>query len=163
MGGWYYTGEFEHVSAEEHVDDPISQRGNYGMYILAEKEVLSRKNSPDQDLSIFTRFGFADPDVNQFRYYFGGGLVYDGLIPGRPDDQTGLAIATVNNCERYLASCFHNGESIENYESSIELTHLLELSTFLSLQPNLQYIINPSMDKKLKNALAIGCCFNLLF
>ncbi len=163
VGGWYYTGEFEHVSAEEHVDDPISQRGNYGIYVLAEKKVLSRKNSPDQGLSIFTRFGFADPDVNQFRYYFGGGLVYDGLIPGRRDDQTGLAIATVNNSERFIASCFHDGESIDSYESSIELTHLFELPTFVSLQPNLQYIINPSMDKNVKNALAIGCRFNILF
>ncbi len=163
IGGWYYTGMFNHIFRENIQGKPVNQTGNYGMYILGETKIFSETSSLNQGVSIFSRFGFADPKVNQFHYYFGGGFVYNGLIPGRNEDKLGLAIATVINGENFKKMNYQSGNTVDDFETAVEFTYLFLLSPCLSLQPDIQYIINPSMDKKINNALAIGCRFILLF
>jgi len=41
--------------------------------------------------------GLADNDASLFNFYGGTGLVYTGLLPGRHQDQTGLALAVARN------------------------------------------------------------------
>lgn len=163
IGGWYYTGKFNHILRENNLGTPVKQIGNYGMYVLAESKIFSEMDSSNQGLSVFSRFGYADPNVNQFIYYFGAGMVYDGIIPGRDNDQAGLAIATVINCKDFFTSCNHHEKDVNKFESAVELTYLFTLSSFVSLQPDIQYILNPLMGEKVSNALAIGCRFKILF
>ncbi|QCI79328.1 carbohydrate porin [Hankyongella ginsenosidimutans] len=71
----------------------VARRGNDGGYIRAESRLMSEGNSEDQGLTGFVRLGWADPRFNDFGSFYAGGLVYTGAIPGRNEDQLGLAIA----------------------------------------------------------------------
>jgi porin len=44
----------------------------------------------DQGLSGFVRAGGVPNDRNLISFYADGGLLYKGLVPGRPDDKVGL-------------------------------------------------------------------------
>jgi len=47
----------------------------------------------DQGLSGFVRAGGVPNDRNLINFYADGGLLYKGLVPGRPDDKIGVAAA----------------------------------------------------------------------
>jgi len=83
IGFWGYTTTLDHLSKVESSGDPGKQHGTYGMYGLAEYDVYHEKGDTDQELTLFVRAGMADPKVNRFSQYYGGGLVYTGLLPGQ--------------------------------------------------------------------------------
>jgi len=49
----------------------------------------------DQGLSGFVRAGGVPNDRNLINFYADGGLLYKGLVPGRPDDKIGVAGETM--------------------------------------------------------------------
>ena len=48
-------------------------------------------------------------------------------------------------------------------EVTLELTYLAQLGVHLAVQPNLQYVMNPNTDPRIKNAVAFILRFELSF
>jgi porin len=48
------------------------------------------------------------------------------------------------------------GMPVDGAEVVVELTYRAQITPWLSLQPDLQYIVNPSFDGRVGDALAIG-------
>ena len=121
-----------------------------------------------QGLSAFARAGGAPNDRNPINFYADGGLVYQGLLPGRPNDKIGVAaaIARVGDNARGLdADTGMYGNfyfPVRSSEAMIELTYQAQFKPWLMVQPDLQYIVNPgggvlNPDGALrKNAWVIG-------
>lgn len=156
IGFWGYTTTLDHLSKIDTSGDPVKQHGTYGMYGLAEYDVYHETGDPDQELTIFGRAGMADPRVNRISQYYGGGLVYTGLFPGRNFDQTGMGVAAALNGKYYKRSQRKEGQSVENAEITLEVTHSIFVNSNLIIQPDLQYVINPNMVPDRKNALVLG-------
>ena len=55
------------------------------------------------------------------------------------------------------------GFPVASAEKTIELTYLMQLTKWLALQPDLQYIIRPSTDPTIPNALAFQLRFEIAF
>lgn len=70
-----FTTDFDDLSAVEGSGSPIKQEATYGIYGLAEQIVYREPQDREQNLTLFARLGFADPRVNWFSEYYGGGLV----------------------------------------------------------------------------------------
>lgn len=156
VGGWLHTAEVE-------IFDGNVEDENKGVYLIAEK-TLFVENDSGEGLGAFVQLGFADDDVNQIASYWGAGVNYVGLIPGRNHDITGLAMARAKNGSPFME--FSNarvGDEVENTETVIELTYRAEVLPWLTVQPDMQYIINPSMNPSLDNALVAGVRVELLF
>jgi porin len=100
--------------------------------------------------------GFADATSNAIEQYLGGGLVYTGLIATRPEDQLGIAIARARLGTPYRRRLALAGEASDRAETNIELTYRAALTPWLTLQPDVQYVINPSGNPVLRNALLVG-------
>lgn len=102
-----------------------------------------------QGLNVFVRLGGGPSDRNLVDLYFDTGLAYTGLIPGRDDDilALGYAHAAVSNRARALDRDTRRFSEIDvplrNYESALELTYLARVTSWLSIQPDLQYIFHP--------------------
>lgn len=143
-GYWRYTASFE-------TWDGAFSDGNDGFYLRGETRLVS--DSVDgRALDGFFRLGAADGAVNTFDHFLSAGLVYTGLLRKRPDDQLGLAFAAAFASDDYrLATPF-----AEHVEVAVELTYSAAVTPWLQLQPNLQYVINPSLDPTTDNALALG-------
>lgn len=155
LGGFYDSKSF----AEE--DKPLTKHGDYGFYAMAD-QVLYREagNSKDEarGLSTFVRAGLApNADRNVVTFDFETGLNYTGLLPSRAQDITGIGFAFTRLSDPYVRA----NEGTSHHEAIVELTHLVVLGDHFSLQPDIQYIVNPGGMGGLRNALAAGLRFTL--
>jgi porin len=131
------------------------------VYAFVEGPLWPEPGASSEGLSGFFRAGYADEDVNPFSHYVGAGLVYTGALPGRPEDQLGLAIAVARFGESWRGAQRALGARWARSEINVELTYRFALTDWLALQPNAQYVVNPSGDPALRDALAIGLRFAL--
>lgn len=162
IGGWYYSEEFVKIDVKSNPDGIFKESGNYGIYAFGEHFLYSEKNKPEQGLAAFFRVGMANTNFNQLALYFGAGINYIGIIPGRNEDIFGIAIAMAR-CGDPFRNCMSAiSKEIPEYETNIELTYNFALTPWLRFQPDFQYIINP-FDSDNSYALAIGSRFEVLF
>ena len=156
LGLWGYTTDFDDLSDMDRSGKPIRREGTYGIYGLAEQIVYREPQDREQNLTIFARIGFADPRVNRFSQYYGGGLVYRGLIPRRDDDEIGVGVAAALNGSHFERAQQNAGDAVDNVEIALEMTYSFNISPEITIQPNLQYIINPDTNPAIKDAFVIG-------
>jgi porin len=126
--------------------------------------MLFEEAEEGQGLGAFMQLGFAHDDWNQITRYWGAGLHYIGLIPGRNYDMAGLAVACARNGEKFMKYMKEvEMTDVEHTETAIEFTYRTEIKSWLILQPDVQYIINPGMDPSLRNALQVGVRLEWIF
>ena len=163
LGVWHFTARFDDVFATDAAGDPLRKSGNQGIYMLGERTIYHEPGDPDQGLAVYGRLGFADSDVNQFSNYIGAGAVYTGLLPGRGEDQLGLALAIARNGGPFKDALRAGGGRVFDQEFNIELTYRAQVTPWLALQPDIQYILDPGAGANgdLDNALVVGLRFEL--
>lgn len=152
LGAWRYTGTFPDLAARDFQGGPVLRKGSTGFYAQAEGQVFSEPDDPGQGLNLFAQMGVANPRVNRFARYVGGGAVYRGMFPGRDEDRFGLAVAAAFNGAPYLAQA---GQA-DGAEVDLEWTYLAPVTSRLSLQGDVQYVINPDTDPSLANAFMVA-------
>jgi porin len=144
FGGYYDSSKFSTLS-----DPELKSRGNYGFYLIMEQMIYRETgDGSDQGLKPFLTFTLApSDDINTFPYFFSTGLVYKGLFRGRDNDATsfGLAYGSVSKEIRG-----------QDFEMLMELTHLFAITPWLSVQPDIQYVIHPGGSSEIPNAFVIG-------
>ena len=163
LGGYTYTAQFESVLDTDGFGNPLRRTGNRGAYVLVDQRVYRESPDSDQGLSMFMRAGIANYKVNQLSGYRGGGLVYTGLFGGRDEDQLGLAVATAVNGTVFKQAQSNAGAPVDGTEIAIEMTYAAQISPVFTVQPDIQYIINPGTDPSLNNALAVGVRLGVAF
>lgn len=152
FGVTYHTGTFDRF-------DGGTNDGVASYYVVVD-HMLSKESADDdaddQGVSAFFRAGLTDAETFDVRYHFGGGVVAKGLLGDRNDDAFGIAVNMVGFSNDSNAS--FGGDEV-----NIELFYLLQVTPFFSVTPDVQYIINPSGDDDLDDALAIGVRFAMTF
>jgi porin len=161
IGGWFDTTPESDASS--------TQPWNYGLYFIADQMVYrvpqpvsvpaianSGKQTAaapltDKGLGIFTHIGLAPRNSSVINFYVESGLNYKGLIPTRDNDLLGVGFAYghLNNNPQ------GDGSSNPGYEMVLETTYQIELTPWLSLQPDVQYVIHPS-GTDIPNAFVLG-------
>lgn len=125
---------------------------NYGVYAQFEQMVYKEKKDDENDMQglvVFGQFGMSPSNRNDMNRYTGGGLHYLGLIPKRDKDITGLAVASGT-----FASRLGDISSQIGNETAIEAFYRFYISKWFYLQPDVQYIMNPSGTYP--NSVAVG-------
>lgn len=181
VGAWFSSATYANSNGSDS-----TYWGNYGLYFIVDqmlyreptpvpavsgyskdgKSVASGKGSQkatapelepsNQGLGAFTRFGFQPIDRNFLGFYFDAGLTYTGLIPTRDEDTLGVALGygqLSNGSKDVLAG---EGSVNPGYEIVIEGTYQAQLTPWLVVQPDVQYIIHPGGTQDLGNAFVIG-------
>lgn len=149
LPGQYYIGGYYDSNRFENVVDPTEVRyGNYGVYFYAQQMIYREGGSEsNQGLTPFVSAVFAPfESFNTFPYYATGGLVYQGLIPGRDDDVAALGL--------YYGQ--FSGQLSSTYEMVLELTYNFQLTSWLSIQPDFQYVFRPGGTGVLADAVVLG-------
>jgi porin len=149
-GGWGYTSEFQPILSADKVGK------NMGGYALIEGPLYRESIDTDQGLNGFVRVGTANDRINQFSHYLGAGVVYTGPFKSRDEDQIGFAIAAAGNGRDFKRSIRMAGGTPEDYETNLELTYRAQLTDWLAIQPDVQYVINPGAVGGLRHALVLG-------
>jgi porin len=160
VGGYWMNGDFQDIS----LTDSGTVEGNAMIWALADQMLYRERQGDDQGLSAFGTYVYSLEDkVNQMDNYFGLGLVYKGLLPGRPRDTSGLALSKGWFSEALKQSRRADGLAVKHDEAVVELNHRFELGRGISIQPDLQYVINPAGTKQIEDAFLIGAKVSIQF
>ena len=160
IGGWYYTASFNDLSQMKSDGSPVAHRGSAGAYVLLDARLIEFNST---HINGFLQAGLGDARVNRIGSYLGLGLAIDGLIPSRTSDQLGIAAAIANNGSHFLDAPSLEGRPASNSETTLELTYVCQATTWLAIQPDLQYVWHPGAIPGLKNALAAQVEFETSF
>ncbi len=156
VGAFAYTADFEPLTDPDGPEDD----GNEGWYAIADRTVWRGESAA---LAAFVRVGQAEERFNPFKTYAGFGASLAGFSGARPDDELGLAVAMARTGSDFKASRLIDELSTDSHETAIELTYRAPVSNWLTLQPDVQYIVNPGTDPEQDNAVAISLRFELTF
>lgn len=145
LGSWLYTNDAPRLSR------PGAQR-NRGLYAFVEAPV----DQPRWDRPAWwLRLGQARESVNPSEFYLGAGLVFPGL-GDRAGDTWGVAVAHARASDRLSAADLPGPLRPTAAETALELTYRWVLSPRLSLQPDLQLILDPGFSPRLDDAWLFG-------
>ena len=144
----YKLGYYWHDHWDVHSMTNTRQT-NYGFYFTADQPLFS--TSSQCPLRAFLMLAASPASTNYNYRFLGVGLTKKGLISRRKNDECGLALA-------------YAGLKSDVSETTLELTYKCQLSEFCFVQPDLQYIVNPSgtsysLDNAVVGMLRLGLQF----
>ena len=142
LGHWRYTADFDRNDGNGAGD------GNAGTYVRAEAPLIDRSG---RNVDAFVRLGTATGRYNMFDRFASGGLKFSGWVPGRDQDEFGIAVAAAFTSDSWRTAT-GGGAS----EVAFEATYRAQLAPWLAVQPNIHYIHRPSADPAIADALVIG-------
>lgn len=148
MPGAYRMGLWNDSQPKANSDGTKSYRDDVGFY-LSFDQMFGKENSDPEDsqgLGAFLRYGCANSQKNDIANFWSFGFQYQGLIDGRDDDVLGAGFAQ---------GIFSNSASAtytEDYESVIELYYSAQVTPWLAVSPNVQYVTNPSSPDNAETA-----------
>lgn len=134
IGGFYK--DCHHLEdALEHND--CSTEKNYGVYFIADQVLWS--SSRNLKIGMFSQLGIVPKKTNYVPDYYGLGISLMTTSKKYAPDFIGLAIGSVG------LNSFNDAHEVigNSRETTIELSIKKELFDRISLQPDIQYIINP--------------------
>jgi porin len=155
LGAWYYTARFPDLVSTLADGRPIQHRGSRGAYLLGDQTVWSGGTESPRALMAFVQLGLGDGRVNQVGAYLGAGLTFAAPFHSRAQDAVGLAMAAARNGSHYEEAQTIAGDPAAD-ETSLELTYQAQLASWLTVQPDLQYVIHPGGTGAGRNAVVLG-------
>jgi porin len=132
LGGWYQNATV------------AGRRGNGALYAIADRSLW---RSGAKELKGFLRVGAAPSDRNPVKSYVDAGVSCKGAFAARPGDTLALGVA--------------HAELSDGSESLLELSYLAPVAPHLSLQPDLQYVVQRGTD--IPNAWVVALRASLRF
>ncbi len=184
IGAWYHSGRFADpvrdtlgrpLASPASNGVPRQFRGNRAVYAVMDQTVWRPAHAKDGGISVFAMATIAPDDRNVANLSVTGGVNWTGPFPGRDKDVAGLAFATTDlgSAQRsFGADLVRFGAAsapFKTHETVVELTYQYRAMPGLTLQPDLQYVVNPgaglpnATGVALKNAVIAGLRATLVF
>ena len=149
LGAWRYTARFECWSG-------ANSRGDGGAYLVAERRLTHAGDGPGdkRGLAAFVQAGLAAPHFNRISRFVGGGLVYTGVASD--GDRVGITLAHAGFSPGYRRTAATQAVRVATAENVVEVTYRRALGAWLTVQPDLQYVVHPSGGPTRHDALVVG-------
>jgi porin len=159
LGTWHHFGRFD--DQRFGIDglslaDPASSgmprrlRGNDGIYGVIDQQIYRPPGgNADSGVAVFSRISASPSDRNPIQFYLDGGIVFSGMLPGRPDDKFGATFLYSSISDRARAldrdAVFFSGMPlpVRDAELTVELSYMWQVIPGWWLQPDLQYVFHP--------------------
>ena len=151
LGGFYDGNRFTSLS-----NPNATESGTYSVYGMFQQMVYRDGGAGSQKgLTVWGETAIAPKSsVNTMPYFVGGGLSYQGLFPSRGNDIASAGVIW-GTFSRYIPGT--------TAETVIELNYQIILKRWLSITPDMQYVIRPSGRSAIGNALVLGAQVAIIF
>jgi porin len=144
FGGYVDSRDFDVLDGSGR-----TRGGNYGFYLLVD-QMVHREGGPrsDQGLTPWGALTLApEEQINTIPFSAAGGVVYRGLLPGRDDDLTALAV---------YYGAFSDRPQDQSAETVVEPNHRFQLAPWLYVTPDFQYVTRPDGQSAIDDAAVLG-------
>ena len=152
LGSWFQSGDWQQITTP-----PVGKTfgHNFGLWCTADQMLIEEDSSGEigQGLGAFFEYGWSPEDRNFVGQSYGTGFVYRGLLDNRDEDVVGIGWTQVR---------FGNPTRLVNgvtSEDTWELFYKYQARSWFSLQPDMQYIANPSGNGR--DSLVAGLRFEV--
>ena len=125
---------------------------DFATYVSVDQMLFRERPDSEQGLGVFGRFGYRTPQTNRIARFWSAGAAYQGLLPGRDHDVLGAAFSLVRGSRLYRQRV---NDDFDN-ETAYELYYAIQISKWLVITPDVQYIDNPDASSTLSHALVGG-------
>jgi len=158
LGFWYDSTNFADLRfdrnglplADPAAQAPAQRQGDFGLWAVIDQMVWREPGTPDGGLGVFLRISGSPADRSILSFYFDAGATYKGPFAGRENDVLGLAFgyakisSALSGLDGDFARISGTPSPIRDFESVLELTYRAQMTPWLALQPDFQYIFRPS-------------------
>ncbi len=129
-----------------------SYRDDVGFYVTCDQMLTKENPDPEdsQGLGVFLRYGNADSKRNDITNFWSVGLQYQGLLDGRDDDVLGMGFAHGTFSDKASATY------TDDYEHAFEVYYSAQITPWLIVSPDFQYVTNPGGNDSAGDAVVIG-------
>ncbi len=155
VGYWRYTAALPELKTMQADGSALLAHGSQGLYVSADTMLTSSADDPLHGISVGARVAYADAGFNQFQWFASASITDIGFWSARPDDKIGFGVTQASSGSPYLLAQRMQGQAARPNEWVLEATWRAPLNAWISLQPDLQYIINPARAEH-RSALVWG-------
>ncbi|MDB6175163.1 MAG: Porin [Chthoniobacteraceae bacterium] len=137
---------------------------SYGGYVHADQMVFQEKPGSDQGLILWAASGlYPQEKVSIIPFQVNAGVVYTGLFPTRDEDKTILGLIYGRFSRAYAGTQIFLGNGDPRYELVVEAGYRIQFTKFASIQPDVQYIVNPGGTGRIPDAWVLGAQIGITF
>jgi porin len=140
----------------------LMESSESGWYAMAQQQVTTVHGDASRGLTLFANFVQADRDTATIDQLIIVGLFYTGPLNARPQDDIGFAVGRThvnNNVAQGQELQNANGlgpVAVQSNEYPVEVYYIFNIGNWLSLRPNIQYIVHPGGTSQNDNVLVLG-------
>jgi len=178
LGAWYSSARFADqfydinglpLAAPGSSGIPRSHSGDFAIYGIVDQMIWRRSGTTDQGIGAFLQVMGSPGGYNVSNLFIEGGINWKGPFAGHDKDIAAFGVSYLGispAARRFAASVISltgSGSPYSSNETVFEATYLYQATTWLSLQPDAQYVINPGAGiptseshTPLKNAFVLG-------
>jgi len=159
LQGAYRFGLWFDPQPKMHSDAARSYRDDTGFYVSCDQMIAKENADPEdgQGLGVFGRYGHANSRRNDVTNFWSIGFQYQGLIDGRDDDVLGIGFAQGTFSDKATATYLDDNEKV------LEVYYNAQVTPWLNITPNIQYIANPAGTGTVKDAVVVGVRAQMVF
>ena len=160
LGAWRYTHKQPGVipPGETWTEERYFSQG---LYLLAEQDLLGAAEGDGTHLVGFVRLGLSDGRTTPFRGGWQSGVLWERPFASRPASAVSLGAGNGALSRNYRAGNPVDSPRLDGSETIFELTYSDEIIKGISVQPDIQYVLNPSADSTIDDALVLGLRFRI--
>lgn len=189
MAGKYMVGTYwNSATAKDVLEDvngndkaitgaPVDQHdGRYGMYAYARQQITTVGGDAKRGLSLFAHFAQYDKKSSTLDWQAQMGAIYAGPFDARPKDALAFGLSEMhvnpaltknqelqnqaNNLVDYSNPRF---QPVQHAEYVAEIHYDFQLTPWLMVRPNIQYLAHPGGVYEVDNATVAGLTINTVF
>lgn len=140
-----------------------------GYWFVAQQQLTTHNGDTSRGLNIAANATFHDKETNLVDNYQSLMLVYKGPFDARPKDDVGIGVARlhVNDDVKKNSQLLNAANGVSDYDNplytpireteyNVELNYGFHVTNWLTVRPNLQYVVQPGGVDKVDNALVAG-------
>lgn len=159
LGAWYATSNFADqrfdsagglLAGPTSTGQPLQHNGDWGIYGIVDQMIWQTPGTDDDGIGLFAMVMGGPSNRNLSNLFVEGGMNWRGPFEERKDDVFGLAAAFLGispAARQFSNDLIAFGKATTGYASNetvLEATYQAPVTNWLTLQPDLQYVINPN-------------------